>query len=385
MSTEHLVMAGFFTSLLLVGVSGAAALMLGATLGINHYQKASYCFALSNIFTTVITPIFLLFSTGSKFNIALNLTLSNIFAICGLYLFLYGLSKRCKRPVNTRLVIAHVIFYSLVCLSLSHENLIGVLDNERVIFITINALLVLIAMFPYVKLNPKRRTSIGEKVLLGVLILGLFFVIYYPYSRIYNEDSILKYLTYRIPIQVLHVHTWTVGIIVLILSDLINIHRKQASTDGMTGLYNRRYFINHVTKDIENSSGHSLILCDIDFFKKINDTYGHSTGDDVILAFSDTLKSVIGKQYVTARFGGEEFVIYLPNTGLDTAQKIAHAIKKATQQLEIKSVEQTIKFTASFGVTEISSTKTLSTALQEADKALYTAKHAGRNQVSVFA
>lgn len=384
MSTEYLVMTGFFTSLMLVGISGAGALMLGATLGLDHYKKASYCFAVGNLFTTVLTPIFLLFANGSAFNIALCLTLSNFFAITGLYLNLYGLSKRCKRPVNTPLVVTHIVIYSLINASLSHENLIGLMDNERVIFITFNAIFISLAMFSYVKLNPDRRTSIGEKVLLGALILGFFFLIYYPFSRLYNDGSILKYLTYRIPIQVLHVHTWTVGLIVLMLSDLINIYRKQALIDGMTGLYNRRYFINYVTKAIERSTNHSLILCDIDFFKTINDTYGHSTGDDVIVAFSKTLTSIIGNEYVTARFGGEEFAIYLQNTSLEKAQDLAHQIKEATQNLEIQTLEETVKFTVSFGVTQLTDKKTLSTALQEADKALYTAKHAGRNQVSVF-
>lgn len=384
MSTEYLVMAGFFTSLISVGISGACALMLGVTLGLDHYKKASYCFALGTFFTTVLTPIFLLFANGSAFNVALHLTLSNACALIGIYLNLNGLSKRCKRSVNQRLIIFHIVIYSLINISLSHEGLIGLLDNERVILITCNALIVSIIMFRYVKLNPNRRASMGEKVLLGAMALGVLFIIYYPFSRIYNEGSILKYLTYRIPIQVLHIHTWTAGIIVLMLSDLINIYRKQASIDGMTGLYNRRYFINYVTKDLERSKGHSLILCDIDFFKHINDTYGHSTGDEIIIKFSETLQSIVGKDGVSSRFGGEEFAIYLPNTSLIEAKSIATKIKETTEHLDIKTGEQSVQFTVSFGVTELSDEKPLSKALQNADKALYTAKHAGRNQVTVF-
>lgn len=384
MPLASLIITGFFTSLMLVGISGAGALLLGTTLGLKRYKKAAYCFALGTVFTTVFTPIFLILARGSAFDVALYLTLSNACALTGFYLHLHGLSTRCERPVHTRYMVMHVVIYSLINVSLSHEHLIGLLTVERVVFITCNTLFVSIIMFFYIKLNPSRRASIGEKIFLGMLFLNLIFILYYPFSRIYTQNAILEYLTYRIPIQILHVHTWTVGLIVLMLSDLINIYRKQASTDGMTGLYNRKYFLHHVTQNLKTANHHhALILCDIDFFKQINDSYGHSAGDDIIIAFSDILKSTVGEDAIISRFGGEEFAIYLPDTHLDSARDVATQIKNITEQSNIKTDGHSIQFTVSLGVTELSKEISLPNALQEADQALYKAKHAGRNQVIV--
>ena len=161
-----------------------------------------------------------------------------------------------------------------------------------------------------------------------------------------------------------------------------------ASTDSMTKLYNRRYFTK-VSQDIVNLAKRenqdlSLIMLDIDRFKNINDSYGHKIGDDVIISLGEILKTYQRKSDIICRYGGEEFVLLLPNTSLEGAIVVAENIRKEVQNHKVKLLEnQEISFTVSLGVAAISFIKedSIEFALKEADDALYKAKENGRNQV----
>lgn len=161
-----------------------------------------------------------------------------------------------------------------------------------------------------------------------------------------------------------------------------------ASTDSMTKLYNRRYFskISAHIFDLaqRNKQNLSIITIDIDKFKNINDTYGHSIGDDVIIALANQLISQQRKSDICCRFGGEEFLILLPNTPLEGAKNVAMKLKNDVQNMRVSlNPEKTISFTISLGVTQINVEETngIESALKRADNALYEAKTNGRNKV----
>jgi diguanylate cyclase (GGDEF)-like protein len=161
-----------------------------------------------------------------------------------------------------------------------------------------------------------------------------------------------------------------------------------ASTDPMTQLYNRRHFtqLSNQTIDLaqRNNQNISLIMLDIDKFKNINDTYGHQIGDEVIMALSSILKQNSRKGDIVCRYGGEEFVIMLPNSNLDSAYRVAEDIREKVEKfhLEIRKNSQ-LHFTISLGVSELSieQENSLDIALKNADDALYKAKESGRNKV----
>jgi len=161
-----------------------------------------------------------------------------------------------------------------------------------------------------------------------------------------------------------------------------------ASTDPMTQLYNRRHFTQLSNQTINlarrNNQTISLIMLDIDKFKDINDTHGHQIGDEVIVSLSNILKQNTRKDDIICRYGGEEFVIMLPNSSLDNTYKIAEDIREKVEKfyLEITKDVQ-LNFTISSGVSELSLEKenTLEIALKNADDALYKAKESGRNKV----
>ncbi|MDB2562462.1 GGDEF domain-containing protein [Sulfurimonas sp.] len=167
--------------------------------------------------------------------------------------------------------------------------------------------------------------------------------------------------------------------------------RKQANNDYLTNLYNRRYF-NEIAQSFmkiakrENTSM-SLIMIDIDDFKNINDTYGHTIGDQVIKLLASLLKSHTRESDIASRFGGEEFVILLPSTSEKGALKIAENLRSVVASQNVKiSNDKYIKFTISLGLSSMKNNEDnlISDILNRADKALYEAKENGKNKTEVF-
>ena len=162
----------------------------------------------------------------------------------------------------------------------------------------------------------------------------------------------------------------------------------QASQDHMTKLYNRRYFSEISTKvmqlAVRNKKPLSVLMLDIDKFKNINDTYGHPVGDEVIISLANTLKDISRQSDIACRFGGEEFLILLPETSAQGAMVIGEKIRKKVEELVISPQNNIhIKFTISIGVSEFKPDDELNLELSihRADEALYEAKKGGRNRV----
>lgn len=163
--------------------------------------------------------------------------------------------------------------------------------------------------------------------------------------------------------------------------------RLLASIDPMTRLYNRRYFTTMAEKILKlarrEQNPLSLAILDIDRFKQINDTYGHLTGDRVITALSEKLMSRYRESDLLCRFGGEEFVILMPNTELDIATLLAERTRKEIEKLQVPYNGGVISMTVSIGVSQVDleNEETLDPVLKRADDALYAAKNQGRNRV----
>ncbi len=164
--------------------------------------------------------------------------------------------------------------------------------------------------------------------------------------------------------------------------------RLLASIDPMTKLYNRRYFtkISEHTFDLARRDNKeiSTIMIDIDKFKAINDTYGHQVGDEVIIKLADILIEHQRKSDITCRYGGEEFVLLLPNTSITGATTLAQKIKQTIDDTTmVIDTQKQIKFSVSMGVSEVDlkNESDINKALKRADDALYEAKNSGRNRI----
>ena len=155
-----------------------------------------------------------------------------------------------------------------------------------------------------------------------------------------------------------------------------------ASTDALTGLYNRHKFsqlyLSSYTSMVQRHNDMSLILLDIDNFKKVNDLYGHNAGDKTLVQVSHTLLKTLRNVDVVCRWGGEEFLIMLPTADMEHASSIAQKLRRAIEELTIDIVGS---ITSSFGVSQVREGEDMQDVIDRADKALYLAKDSGRNCV----
>jgi two-component system cell cycle response regulator len=172
------------------------------------------------------------------------------------------------------------------------------------------------------------------------------------------------------------------------LRDNMQMSIEMAITDALTGLYNRRYMESHLSTLIEQAAGRnkplSVLIVDIDYFKAINDTHGHDAGDDVLREFALRLKKSIRGIDLACRYGGEEFVIVMPETDMAVATVVAERLLRriATEPFSVGQDRGKIEVTISIGIAAINGAEDAAPALlKRADQALYRAKRDGRNRV----
>lgn len=158
-----------------------------------------------------------------------------------------------------------------------------------------------------------------------------------------------------------------------------------SKTDVLTGIYNRRYIMSKIEeeaagyKDVKRTF--SIVIIDIDYFKSINDKYGHNCGDHILVKLSKILKANIRKQDVLSRWGGEEFLMLLPDTNEEEAVLICEFIREKIEGSNFNYEKKRIKLTVTFGVSEYNENLGVDSTINDADKALYEGKNKGRNCV----
>jgi diguanylate cyclase (GGDEF)-like protein len=162
--------------------------------------------------------------------------------------------------------------------------------------------------------------------------------------------------------------------------------RRLATLDGLTGVLNRATFMRMSEHELQVAKRRqqpvSVVMLDADHFKKVNDTYGHDVGDEVLKALSATFQSTLRAVDVIGRLGGEEFAVTLPDTAVDGAKLVADRLRVRIAALEVPSKKGVLKFTVSIGVASYpGADDNIAALLKAADEALYRAKHGGRNRV----
>ena len=186
--------------------------------------------------------------------------------------------------------------------------------------------------------------------------------------------------------------------IVYIINTFVSIQNEyneqvkhMANVDGLTGVYNRRFFSNSLKSEIEkaklNNDNVSIIILDIDFFKKFNDTHGHVEGDRLLIDISALFKKFVGDRGILARYGGEEFIIIVPKLEPEKVVNVANKLQKLVEEtyFEGQETQPNGNVTISIGVSSYPKLTDNSSCLVEtADEALYKSKETGRNKVTCY-
>lgn len=264
--------------------------------------------------------------------------------------------------------------------------------------------LVTSAINPYLIANVTVALGVILKPQISLVIYPLTYLVYYTLLPITQTDSEIL-LSVRVNSitatgigLALSLIIWRTNMVTLIQNKLIQTQKeelekkntelqKMVRTDMLTGLNNRMRFTEYIemeTSRLKRTGGQScLIFMDLDYFKKVNDTYGHPSGDTVLKWIAGVIKSQIRSTDILARFGGEEFAVMLPDTSIEGALKVAENIRSAIENCSFPGNMENLKMTASFGVAPLNSGEndSFKTAYKKADTALYRAKEGGRNQI----
>ena len=175
------------------------------------------------------------------------------------------------------------------------------------------------------------------------------------------------------------------------LRDSVQLSIEAAVTDPLTGLYHRRYMETHVGTLVDQAAARnkplSVLVLDIDYFKSINDTYGHDAGDDVLQDFAIRIRKSIRGIDLACRYGGEEFVVVMPETDMAVATMVAERLRRriASEPFPIQKGTRTIDVTISIGIAALAPDDDAAAVIKRADQALYRAKRDGRNRVVPYA
>ena len=165
------------------------------------------------------------------------------------------------------------------------------------------------------------------------------------------------------------------------------ILKETSRTDYLTNLLNRRAMVKRLDKEAALQQRHGqdfcLIMLDLDHFKNINDNYGHDAGDQVLVRVADILRQEIRESDELSRWGGEEFLVLLPQTHLDEARDLAERLRTQLARMDTTYRSEDTRITGSFGVVQFDGSRALTACIKKADEALYEAKHSGRNRVEV--
>lgn len=205
----------------------------------------------------------------------------------------------------------------------------------------------------------------------------------------HQEMGSAFYISLLVPLPM----TLITGAVIFSLTVALEQARSRAHalsmTDSLTGLSNRRHFLQGVQRELHLAQRHqlpmALLILDVDHFKRINDLHGHSMGDQVLIEISQCCAQALRTTDLLARWGGEEFVVLLPNTHRDHAHHLAERVREAVAGLaQLRVQSEVVRVTVSVGVAcaDAGQTATLDVLVQTADRALYEAKRGGRNQVA---
>lgn len=351
--------------------------------GIWHAQRRPYVglFALAFAALSAGLTVQILYVPREQL---LNAVTSNLVYTLSATAFVYGLLQRAGRPMNIWLLIAIVGAINLLIVYFAYvdRNLAARMYTQNFGF---GALLLVTAFH----LRTRRDFLIDRVLFWSVLVFGASFfvrtILTASTGASQTTASAFGRSLFWISLNfslVLFAIILGLALLVAIAVDIIEDIRIDSSTDLLTQIPNRRGFeIRAASVFAAARRPVSLVICDIDYFKQVNDTYGHTAGDRVLAEFARRLREEARAGDAIGRYGGEEFVILLPGADKDEAEGVAERIRASIAGYVFDDIAPGLRVTASFGVAERRPGETLESLIRRADRRLYAAKRDGRNTI----
>lgn len=378
---------GVFVALINPGMS----LVFSATFFLlwRHRPEQRYIGLLSLSFLALGIGFALLYFT--LYSITFSRLLSNLLLIAGAAGFALGsLSRLGRRPPLRALGIVTGIGFAVFLWFLYVDH--DITMRIYAINFTVAAIMLVMA----VEMRKARAPKLIDKLLSWQLYFWSATFVIRPLVVVWIDGPYEDYATFHdslywitlIYSASLFLLLFPLMQITAIALDVMDALKRDSFTDSLSGLLNRRGFEDGA-KDVlrqvrRRSLPVSIILCDLDRFKAINDTYGHACGDEVIVEFARCLRRVAGPDHLAGRLGGEEFAILLEGATLATARLVAEKIRASLSGSPISGLPAELRVSASFGIAEQEAREELGCLLRRADAALYDAKKTGRDRVAAF-
>jgi diguanylate cyclase (GGDEF)-like protein len=198
----------------------------------------------------------------------------------------------------------------------------------------------------------------------------------------FNEADFLNFAINR---GVVTVVLYSTCLLIYRINRSSEVLRRLATTDPLTGAFNRRHFMELMGREQRRADRYntiySILMIDIDHFKRVNDTYGHQIGDHAIQAMAEACRRTTRPTDIVARYGGEEFIVTLTHTDQPGAVKVAERLREAVAEVALPTEKGVLQFTISIGISTYVKRSAVDQIIQRADQALYKAKETGRNRV----
>lgn len=242
----------------------------------------------------------------------------------------------------------------------------------------------------YALLNRAQGSNVGDKGMAVVILINTVLILVNLAS--FTEIVSNEFYTQFMVTLFIFVPAYLAGLTIFLFSSyMLDAHKAleiEATTDPLTELYNRRFFLRESKRIFRTAERHKeslcVMMCDIDFFKQINDRYGHEIGDKVLKDFAQVLNQSLRGGDILARYGGEEFIAILTQTSKEKAFSVVERMREKAESLLIDTEKGAIKLTASFGLCQVQEYSDIEKSINRADNAMYEAKSAGRNVVKCF-
>jgi diguanylate cyclase (GGDEF)-like protein len=340
----------------------------------NKYKRQTYRLAFP---LGLLITILYVFTTSESNNIRFTLGLTMVFTMAVLSFSVW--SKNRSLNVIEWVFYFFIVSYFLVLTQLSISEMIdgGTLSveplSDHLYSLTIWLIVFMVAGFLTLKSNHSSKLILY--VIVSVLVMGFTNVSYLVRSDLLTPGYVFRWVN----------SLGSLLVVILLIQRMGFLQQKNASTDPLTGLLNRRATYQVLSREMERSHRYkkvfSIILLDVDHFKIINDTLGHAKGDEVLIGLSRLMEKALRQADSIGRWGGEEFLLVLPETDGRSAGMTAERICRLIRESKPGGVEHV---TASFGVSSYQVEWSLEELIHRADQAMYQSKQSGRNQVSVL-